>query len=91
MIAMPDAQRRLLLVWVTLMCLTIALAIAADVTRASRLGPPWLGAIAAVTILKARFVLGDYLGLRGNRGAMTAFTAALVLTLTVIVVAVIVA
>ena len=60
-------HRRLIAVWATLMALTVAMAVAADVTHASRLGVIWLIVIAIVTIAKVRLVLGDYLGLRRNR------------------------
>lgn len=81
---MRDARRRLIRVWLVLMSLTAAMALAADVTNASRLGPLGLLAIAAVTVLKTRLVLGDYLGLRANKPALNGLTAAIVLTMAVV-------
>lgn len=84
---MGDAQRRLFRVWVLLMSLTLAMALAADVTSASRLGPLGLSAIATVTVFKTRLVLGDYLGLRANTAALNGLTAAIVLTMAIVTVA----
>lgn len=88
---MTTAHRRLLLVWTALMSLTLAMAVVADVTHASRLGGAWMGAIAVVTVFKARFVLSDYLGLRSNRTALQLFSAAIVLTLAVVIAAILAA
>lgn len=82
---MNASTRRLVLAWVILMALSLGLAVAADVRHASRLSGPWMLAIAAVTVLKTRIILGDYLALRHSRGAHTAFTVAIALTMVAVV------
>jgi hypothetical protein len=82
---MSPIQRRLIIAWATLMGLTLAIGLAGDVTRASRLGWVGLVAIALVTVAKTRLVLADYLGLRRNPGALVGMTAAIALTLAVVV------
>lgn len=81
---MENRHRHLLTVWLALMSLTLAIAVAADVTHASRLGPIWLVAIAVVTVIKTRLVLADYLGLRANRSALLGMTAAIAFTMTIV-------
>lgn len=80
-------HRHLIAVWATLMALTVAMAVVADVTHASRLGVIWLIVIAMVTIAKVRLVLGDYLGLRCNRGALNGMTAAVAIVLSTVIAA----
>jgi hypothetical protein len=82
---MSTTTRRLVFAWLLLMALSLGLAIAADVRHASRLGPAWMLAVAAVTVLKSRIILGDYLALRHSRGAHLGFTAAIALTMAVVV------
>lgn len=82
---MADVRRRLVAVWLSLMGLTMALAIAGDVTHPSRLGAGWLALIAIVTIVKVRLVLSDYLGLRGNRPTLNSLTGAVLFTLAVVI------
>lgn len=84
---MPTMHRHLIAVWAVLIVMTIVVAVAADVTRASRLGAIWLLLIAIVTLAKTRLVLGYYLGLRRNRGALNGMTGAVALTLAIVVAA----
>ncbi len=62
--------------WLKLMALTILLAIAADVTHASRLGQVWIAAISLAVIWKARLVLSAYLRLKAAPPALAGFTSA---------------
>jgi hypothetical protein len=73
--------REILIVWGLLMALTLALAFAADVAHASRLGAAMIGVVTAAAALKAHLVLRTYLGLRVAPGALSGFTAAAVITL----------
>jgi hypothetical protein len=73
----------LLTVWAALMALSVAMAVAADTTRASRLGTAWVVAICVVALLKARFVLADYLELRRS-SALGGFVAAIAFMLAVV-------
>lgn len=81
---MSPTRRRLIAVWAVLMGLTLAMAIAADVTHAAQPGAIWLIVIAVITTTKVRFVLGDYLGLRRNRAALNGMTVAVMVTLAVV-------
>jgi hypothetical protein len=76
--------RRLLRTWAILMALSVGMAFAADATRASRLGFFWIAAICAVALVKARFVLADYLELRRAPGALSGFVFAIVAILAVV-------
>lgn len=81
---MSPVRRRLIAVWAVLLGLTLAMAVAADVTHAAQLSAIWLIMIAAITTTKVRFVLGDYLGLRRNRAALNGMTVAVMVTLAVV-------
>jgi len=80
-----DATRRLVITWAALMALSLALAAAASVWSAARLGPVWLVAIGAVAALKSRLILGEYLMLRVAPGALRGFTAAVAFTVVVVI------
>jgi hypothetical protein len=73
--------RDILMVWGLLMALTLALALAADVAHASRLGPLMIGVVAAAAAVKAHLVLRTYLGLGAAPGALSGFTTAAVAAL----------
>jgi len=82
---MRKTVHSLLAAWAMLMALTLALALAADVGHASRLGPIWIGLIALVAVVKARIVLGAYLGLNRAPSALSGFTSAVVIALAIVV------
>ncbi len=63
------------------MALTIAMTIAADVRADSKLGDLAVLAIVVAAALKARIILSRYLGLSCAPGALTAFTATVVVLL----------
>lgn len=75
----------LLRAWAALMTLTVVLAFAADVSHASRLGLVSIAMIALAVVVKARLVLGVYLGLRVAPGALAGFTSAVVIVLAIVV------
>jgi len=75
----------LLQAWAALMALTMFMALTADVSHASRLGPIWIGLIALVAVVKARIVLGAYLGLNRAPSALSGFTSAVVIALAIVV------
>ncbi|MEZ5840950.1 MAG: cytochrome C oxidase subunit IV family protein [Hyphomicrobiales bacterium] len=72
------SMKALVVAWVLLMLLTIGTAVAGKVGADSHLGPVWLGALAVVTILKARMILTEYLGLYRAPGWRSGFTTTLV-------------
>jgi hypothetical protein len=69
------------------MGLTAMLALVADVSHTSRIGAAGMAGIGLVTLLKARMILADYLGLRAVPGALTGFVSAVALTLVIVVAA----
>ena len=75
------STKGLIAAWVILMLLTGATAVAGKVGAATHLGPIWLGALALVTLFKARMILTDYLGLYRAPGWRGGFTMALVLVI----------
>lgn len=83
---MHPETRRLVLTWVTLMGLTLALAVSGDVAHPTRLGALWLAVIGLVTATKARLVLARYLRLEVAPSFLSGFTGALVATLAIVVV-----
>ena len=85
---MSERTRSLVRAWLALMALSLALAVAADVRAlSSQLPPLALIAIGAVVVLKARLILRDYLELRASPGFLSALLAMVVLTLTVVIAA----
>ena len=74
----------LLRVWAALMALTLALAFAADVNHASRLGLFSIALIVVAVLVKARLVLGVYLGLSVAPGALVGFTSAVAIVLAIV-------
>ena len=76
--------REILIVWASLMALSLALCFAADVAHASRLGAAMIGVVASAAVLKAHLVLRSYLGLCVAPGALFGFTAAAAVTLTLV-------
>jgi hypothetical protein len=75
---MDHTDLQLVKAWLKLVALTAILALAADVTHTSRLGPALIVTIALAMVWKARLVLGTYLGLRTAPPALAAFTAGVV-------------
>lgn len=87
MSAAPRPSRKTLAAaWLALMALTIGTMAAGRVTTTSSLGPLSMTALAAITWLKATWILRYYLDLKSaGRGWNTAFTLFLFLLLAIVV------
>jgi hypothetical protein len=70
---MWNATRSLLIVWASLMTLTLLMAFAGDVVGPSHPGALGIGVIAGVAALKSRIILRSYLGLVRAPAAATGF------------------
>lgn len=84
---MPDGatrERPLLLTWAVLMALSALGAFGAWLADGETLRLAGLGAIALVTLFKARLILADYLELSRAPGWLAGFTVAIFLLLAMI-------
>ena len=81
---MASKAKTLLFAWAALMALSLVLAVAGDVSHASRLGAAMLLAVVIAAATKAHLVLRFYLGLRAAPGALAGFTSAVVVTLALV-------
>lgn len=83
---MRSSTRRLLTTWLALMVLMGMAGFIADVSQHGTLSPAALIALAAVTAVKARLVLAQYLQLRSAPAFLNGLTVAAVAVLAIVTV-----
>ncbi len=82
---MSAATRRLVRAWTTMMGLSLALAVSADVHAPSRLSLGLMAVTGVVVLMKCRIILAAYLELEPHRGMSNGLSALIGLTLVIVV------